>query len=77
MHPDGEAGARLVSICSGVFVLATGLLDGKRATTDWRYAARLANRYPGIRVEPDRLYIDEGSILTSVAAPRVWRTGCF
>src|SRR5215472_355995 len=47
-------GARLVSICSGVFVLAaTGLLDGKPATTHWRYAARLAERFPRIRVEPD------------------------
>lgn len=63
------AGARLVSICSGVFVLAaTGLLDGKRATTHWRYAARLASRYPGIRVESDRLYIDEGNILTSAGS---------
>ena len=63
------AGARLVSICSGVFVLAaTGLLDGKRATTHWRYAARLASRYPGIRAESDRLYIDEGSILTSAGS---------
>ncbi len=63
------AGARLVSICSGVFVLAaTGLLDGKRATTHWRYAARLASRYPGIQVESDRLYIDEGSVLTSAGS---------
>ena len=54
-------GARLVSICSGVFVLAaTGLLDGKRATTHWRYAERLAARYPRIQVEADRLYVDEG-----------------
>src|SRR5947209_10672901 len=43
-HADG---ARLVSICSGVFVLAaTGLLDGKRATTHWKYAERLAERFP-------------------------------
>jgi AraC family transcriptional activator FtrA len=62
-------GARLVSICSGVFVLAaTGLLDGKRATTHWKYADRLAARYPRIRVEPDRLYADEGSILTSAGS---------
>src|SRR5215831_18850344 len=40
-------GARLVSICSGAFVLAaTGLLDGRRATTHWRYAAELAQMYP-------------------------------
>jgi AraC family transcriptional activator FtrA len=62
-------GARLVSICSGVFVLAaTGLLDGKRATTHWRYADRLISRYPKIRVEPDVLYVDEGSILTSAGS---------
>jgi AraC family transcriptional activator FtrA len=62
-------GARLVSICSGVFVLAaTGLLDGKRVTTHWRYIARLAERYPKIRVEPDVLYVDEGSILTSAGS---------
>src|ERR1700741_2947539 len=63
------AGARLVSICSGVFVLAaTGLLDGKRATTHWRYAERLAARHPRIQVDADRLYVDEGSILTSAGS---------
>jgi AraC family transcriptional activator FtrA len=62
-------GARLVSICSGVFVLAaTGLLDGKRATTHWRYVDQLRSRYPKIRVEPDVLYVDEGSILTSAGS---------
>src|ERR1700719_1923694 len=62
-------GARLVSICSGAFVLAaTGLLDGKRATTHWRYAERLAACYPRIQVEADRLYVDEGSILTSAGS---------
>ena len=65
-HTDG---ARVVSICSGVFVLAAaGLLDGKRATTHWRYADRLAAKYPKIRVEPDVLYVDEGSILTSAGS---------
>ncbi|HKX18433.1 MAG TPA: transcriptional regulator FtrA [bacterium] len=64
-----EAGARLLSICSGVFVLAaTGLLDGKLATTHWRYAGLLAARHPQIRVDADRLYIDEGSILTSAGS---------
>ena len=62
-------GARIVSICSGVFVLAAaGLLDGKRATTHWRDAARLAKRFPNILVEPDVLYVDEGSILTSAGS---------
>src|SRR6202043_561588 len=62
-------GARLVSICSGAFVLAaTGLLDGKRATTHWRYAEELASRFPKIRVDPGVLYVDEGSILTSAGS---------
>jgi AraC family transcriptional activator FtrA len=63
------AGARLVSICSGVFVLAaTGLLDGKRVTTHWRYVDRLTSRFPKVRVQPDVLYVDEGSILTSAGS---------
>src|SRR5262245_30807796 len=62
-------GARLVSICSGVFVLAAaGLLDGKRVTTHWRYVDRLAGAYPSLRVEPDVLYVDEGNILTSAGS---------
>ena len=62
-------GARLVSICSGVFVLAaTGLLDGRRATTHWRYAEELAARYPRITVDPDVLYVDDGNILTSAGS---------
>ena len=64
-----KRGARLVSFCSGVFVLAaTGLLDGKRATTHWRYAERLARAYPRISVVPDVLYIDEGSLLTAAGS---------
>ncbi len=63
------AGARILSICSGVFVLAAAdLLDGKRATTHWRYAEALSARFPAIRVEPDVLYIDEGSVLTSAGS---------
>jgi AraC family transcriptional activator FtrA len=64
-----ERGARLVSICSGVFVLAAaGVLDGRRATTHWRLADRLAERYPHIRVERDVLYVDEGDVLTSAGS---------
>jgi AraC family transcriptional activator FtrA len=59
-------GARIASICTGAFVLAAaGLLDGRRATTHWRYAARLAREFPAVRVEPDVLYVDEGAVLTS------------
>jgi AraC family transcriptional activator FtrA len=62
-------GARLLSICSGSFVLAaTGLLDGRRATTHWRYADELQRRYPQIQVDPDVLYVDDGQILTSAGS---------
>jgi len=62
-------GARLMSICSGVFVLAaTGLLDGRRATTHWRYAQALRDRHPAIAVLPDVLYVDEGDVLTSAGS---------
>ncbi len=59
-------GARMVSICSGAFVLAAaGLLDGRRAATHWRYAPLLARRYPAIAVDDRSLYVDGGDILTS------------
>ncbi|MCC7272497.1 MAG: transcriptional regulator FtrA [Alphaproteobacteria bacterium] len=62
-------GARLVSICSGVFVLAAaGLLAGRRATTHWHYAQALARAHPDIRIEPDVLYVDEGAVLTSAGS---------
>lgn len=62
-------GARILTICSGVFVLAaTGLLNGRAATTHWRYADALARRYPAIRVDPQVLYIDEGQLLTSAGS---------
>ncbi|MFI9723193.1 helix-turn-helix domain-containing protein [Streptomyces sp. NPDC052396] len=61
-----RAGARVVSLCTGAFVLAAaGLLDGRRATTHWAHAAALAARYPAVRVDPDVLYVDEGRVLTS------------
>src|SRR4051795_4657186 len=61
--------ARLVSICSGVFLLAaTGLLAGREAATHWRYAAQLAARHPEIRVNADVLYVDEGDVLTSAGS---------
>jgi AraC family transcriptional activator FtrA len=62
-------GARLCSICSGVFVLAAaGVLDGQRATTHWRYAERLAERYPQIDVQPDHLYVDNGQVITAAGS---------
>ncbi len=59
-------GARVLSVCSGAFVLAAaGVLDGRRATTHWRHAAALAERYPLIDVAPDLLYVEDGPIVTS------------
>jgi AraC family transcriptional activator FtrA len=62
-------GARLCSICSGVFVLAAaGVLDGQRATTHWRYTDKLARRYPAIDVRADDLYVDIGQVITSAGS---------
>lgn len=64
-----QRGARLCSICSGVFVLAaSGVLDGKTVTTHWRYADKLQQRYPQLHVQPDALYIDENQIITSAGS---------
>ncbi|MEU6378792.1 helix-turn-helix domain-containing protein [Streptomyces sp. NPDC046909] len=60
------AGARVASLCTGAFVLAAaGLLDGKRATTHWAHTDVLAARHPRVEVDPDVLYVDNGSVLTS------------
>ncbi len=66
VHAAHEAGARVASLCTGAFVLAAaGLLDGLRATTHWAHTAALASRYPRVEVDPDVLYVDNGSVLTS------------
>ncbi|GHE40312.1 AraC family transcriptional regulator [Streptomyces capitiformicae] len=60
------AGARVVSLCTGAFVLAAaGVLDGLRATTHWAHTDVLAARHPQVEVDPDVLYVDNGSVLTS------------
>ncbi len=69
LRAASERGARLCTICSGVFVLAAaGVLDGRTVTTHWRYAERLSKRYPGVTVEPNSLYIDSGQVLTSAGS---------
>ncbi|MFC8451254.1 helix-turn-helix domain-containing protein [Kitasatospora sp. NPDC057223] len=61
-----ESGARVASLCTGAFVLgAAGLLDGRRATTHWAHTAELSTRHPLAVVDPDVLYTDNGSVLTS------------
>ncbi len=62
---DANAG-RTCSVCTGAFVLASaGLLDGRAVTTHWRSADRLRQRYPALRVEDDRIYIESGKYWTS------------
>jgi len=57
---------RVASVCTGSFLLAAaGVLDGRRATTHWAYAAELAERHPRITVEPDPIFIRDGAIWTS------------
>lgn len=64
-----ERGANIASICSGVFVLAAaGLLDGKTATTHWRYTDQLAQRYPDTKVDPDVLFVENDRIFTSAGS---------
>lgn len=62
-------GARLLSICTGAFLLAAvGLLDGRRAATHWFFASELRRLYPSVEVDPDVLYIDEGDIMTAAGS---------
>ena len=61
-----DRGARMVSICTGAFVLAeAGVLDGHRATTHWAHAERLARRFPKVNVDPRVLYVDDRDVMTS------------
>ena len=60
------AGTTICSVCAGAFVLAeAGLLEGREATTHWAFAEALADRFPNIRVDADRMVIDEGDIITA------------
>jgi transcriptional regulator GlxA family with amidase domain len=59
-------GARMVSLCTGAFILAhAGLLDGRRATTHWMYAEALARRFPAVEVDPTVLYVEDEQVFTS------------
>lgn len=61
-----DRGARVLSLCAGVFVLGeAGLLDGRRCAVHWRYARDLAVMYPRTRIDQDVLYVDEGPVITS------------
>ncbi|MFC3443826.1 GlxA family transcriptional regulator [Sphingobium rhizovicinum] len=57
---------RIAGLCTGAFLLAQmGLLDGRRATTHWAYARMMRDGFPDVRVEEDRIFINEGSVWTS------------
>lgn len=61
--------ARIVTICSGVFLLASlGLADGRTVTTHWKYVDRLRALFPALTIDPDVLYVDNGDILTSAGS---------
>ncbi|WP_327583001.1 helix-turn-helix domain-containing protein [Nonomuraea sp. NBC_00507] len=62
-------GTRIVSICTGAFVLAAaGLLDGRRATTHWAATEVFRQWYPQVELDPNVLFVDEGDVLTSAGA---------
>jgi transcriptional regulator GlxA family with amidase domain len=60
---------RVVGLCTGSFLLAeAGLLDGRTATTHWAFCDELARRFPGVRVQPDPIYVRDGGVYTSAGA---------
>jgi transcriptional regulator GlxA family with amidase domain len=60
------AGKRMASICTGAFVLAqAGILDGRRATTYWRYSEEFRQRFPAVKLDPDVLFVEDGTVFTS------------
>jgi transcriptional regulator GlxA family with amidase domain len=64
-----ERGARVLSVCSGAFVLGeAGLLDGRDCTTHWMYTDELQARFPKARVVPEVLYVDEGPVITAAGS---------
>ena len=66
LRTHGPGAERLVSVCTGAFLLAeAGLLDGRRVTTHWAYCATLAAGYPGLTVDPDPIFVRDGNVVTS------------
>ncbi|QKW10225.1 GlxA family transcriptional regulator [Streptomyces sp. NA04227] len=66
LREHGPRAERLVSVCTGSLLLAaTGLLDGRRATTHWAYCATLARDHPAVRVEPEPIFVRDGKVSTS------------
>jgi AraC family transcriptional regulator, transcriptional activator FtrA len=64
-----KRGARVMSLCSGIAVLAAaGLLNGRKATTHWRYVSSIISQYPAIQLETDMLYVDQDDVLTAAGS---------
>src|ERR1700755_2141828 len=62
-------GVRLISSCTGAFTLAAaGVLDGRRATTHWRWAAQFRAMFPAVELEPDVLFVQDGNVLTAAGS---------
>jgi transcriptional regulator GlxA family with amidase domain len=71
-------GTRVVSFCTGTFALAeAGLLDGRRATTHWRWADSFRRLHPGVLLEPDVLFVDEGDVLTAAGSAAALDLGLY
>ncbi|MFH8484272.1 GlxA family transcriptional regulator [Streptomyces longisporoflavus] len=71
-------GARLVGFCSGAFTLAeAGVLEGRRATAHWQWADDFRTRFPGVRLEPDVLFVDDGDILTAAGSAAALDLGLY
>jgi AraC family transcriptional regulator, transcriptional activator FtrA len=69
LREANRRGCRIVSLCTGAFILAAaGILDGRPATTHWSECAELARRYPRVCVDPGVLYVDDGDVLTSAGS---------
>ena len=66
MRERATRARRVASVCTGAFLLAAaGVLDGRRAATHWMYCAKLARRFPAVRVEPDPIFVCDGPVWTS------------
>lgn len=66
LRDAAAAGKRIASICTGAFILAqAGLLDGRTATTHWRYCAEFARRFPRVSLDPNVLFVEDGPVITS------------
>lgn len=66
LRQRAQKARRVASVCTGAFLLAAaGLLDGRRAVTHWKDCARLAERFPAVRVEPDPIFVRDGEVWTS------------